>query len=80
MSHSAEAADSCPQFGDRRTYQMDPANWTPKAMNEIETRSRERGADMIMVKPAPPYLDLIRQARDQFDAPLSAYQVSGEST
>jgi porphobilinogen synthase len=71
-----EAAESTPQFGDRRTYQMDPANGR-EAMREIEL-DLEEGADMIMVKPAMPYLDLIRQARDRFDVPLSAYQVSGE--
>jgi porphobilinogen synthase len=71
-----EAAESTPQFGDRRTYQMDPANGR-EAMREIELDLQE-GADMIMVKPAMPYLDLIRQARDRFDVPLSAYQVSGE--
>ena len=71
-----EAAESAPQFGDRRSYQMDPANGR-EAMREIEL-DLEEGADMIMVKPAMPYLDLIRQARDRFDAPLGAYQVSGE--
>ncbi|HXF26131.1 MAG TPA: porphobilinogen synthase [Bryobacteraceae bacterium] len=71
-----EAAGSAPQFGDRRTYQMDPAN-AREAMREIEL-DLEEGADLIMVKPAMPYLDLIRQARDRFDAPLGAYQVSGE--
>src|SRR4051794_38482773 len=71
-----EAAESAPQFGDRRSYQMDPSNGR-EAMREIELDLQE-GADMIMVKPALPYLDLIRQARDRFDAPLSAYQVSGE--
>lgn len=71
-----EAAESTPQFGDRRSYQMDPANGR-EAMREIEL-DLEEGADMIMVKPAMPYLDLIRQARDRFDVPLSAYQVSGE--
>src|SRR5580658_672162 len=71
-----EAAESTPQFGDRRSYQMDPANGR-EAMHEIEL-DLEEGADMIMVKPAMPYLDLIRQARDRFDVPLSAYQVSGE--
>ncbi|MGH9612632.1 MAG: porphobilinogen synthase, partial [Bryobacteraceae bacterium] len=71
-----EAAESAPQFGDRRTYQMDPAN-AREAMREIEL-DLEEGADLIMVKPAMPYLDLIRQARDRFDAPLGAYQVSGE--
>jgi porphobilinogen synthase len=71
-----EAAESTPQFGDRRSYQMDPANGR-EAMKEIEF-DLEEGADMIMVKPALPYLDLIRQARDRFDVPISAYQVSGE--
>ena len=71
-----EAAESTPQFGDRRSYQMDPANGR-EAMREIEL-DLEEGADMIMVKPAMPYLDLIRQARDRFDVPLGAYQVSGE--
>jgi porphobilinogen synthase len=71
-----EAAESTPQFGDRRSYQMDPANGR-EAMREIELDLGE-GADMIMVKPAMPYLDLIRQARDRFDVPLGAYQVSGE--
>ena len=71
-----EAAESTPQFGDRRSYQMDPANGR-EAMREIEL-DLEEGADMIMVKPAMPYLDLIRQARDRFQAPLGAYQVSGE--
>ena len=72
-----EAADSAPQFGDRRSYQMDPAN-AREAMKEIAL-DLEEGADMIMIKPAMPYLDLIRQARDRFgDVPLAAYQVSGE--
>src|SRR4029077_4651025 len=71
-----EAAESTPQFGDRRSYQMDPANGR-EAMREIEL-DLEEGADMIMVKPAMPYLDIIRQARDRFSAPLGAYQVSGE--
>ena len=71
-----EAADSTPQFGDRRSYQMDPANGR-EAMKEIAL-DLEEGADMIMVKPALPYLDLIRQARDRFDVPHAAYQVSGE--
>jgi porphobilinogen synthase len=71
-----EAAESTPQFGDRRSYQMDPANGR-EAMREIELDLLE-GADMIMVKPALPYLDLIRQARDRFDVPVAAYQVSGE--
>src|SRR5258706_6593407 len=71
-----EAADSAPQFGDRRSYQMDPAN-AREAMREIEL-DLEEGAELIMVKPAMPYLDIIRQARDRFAAPLGAYQVSGE--
>ncbi len=71
-----EAADSAPQFGDRRSYQMDPAN-AREAMREIEL-DLEEGADMIMVKPAMAYLDLIREARVRFDVPLAAYQVSGE--
>ena len=71
-----EAAESAPQFGDRRSYQMDPPN-AREAMREIEL-DLEEGADMIMVKPAMPYLDLIRMARDRFDVPLAAYQVSGE--
>ena len=71
-----EAAESAPQFGDRRSYQMDPANGR-EAMREIELDLQE-GADMIMVKPAMPYLDLICQARQRFDVPIAAYQVSGE--
>jgi len=71
-----EAADSAPHFGDRRSYQMDPANLR-EAMREIEQDLIE-GADMIMVKPAMPYLDVIREARERFDVPLAAYQVSGE--
>jgi porphobilinogen synthase len=71
-----EAAESTPQFGDRRSYQMDPAN-AREAMREIELDLQE-GADMIMVKPAMPYLDLICQARQRFDVPIAAYQVSGE--
>jgi porphobilinogen synthase len=71
-----EAADSAPHFGDRRSYQMDPANLR-EAMREIQLDLGE-GADMIMVKPALPYLDVIRQAREHFDVPLAAYQVSGE--
>jgi porphobilinogen synthase len=71
-----EAADSTPQFGDRRSYQMDPAN-IREAMREIEL-DLEEGADMIMVKPAMPYLDVIAAARERFDVPLAAYQVSGE--
>jgi len=71
-----EAADSAPQFGDRRSYQMDPANLR-EALREIEL-DIEEGADMIMVKPALPYLDVIAAARARFDVPLAAYQVSGE--
>ena len=71
-----EAAESAPQFGDRRSYQMDPAN-AREAMREISL-DVEEGADMIMVKPAMPYLDLIRMARERFNLPLAAYQVSGE--
>ena len=71
-----EAADSAPHFGDRRSYQMDPANLR-EAIREIEL-DLEEGADMIMVKPALPYLDVIREARQRFEVPLAAYQVSGE--
>ncbi|MCL4402676.1 MAG: porphobilinogen synthase [Acidobacteria bacterium] len=71
-----EAAESAPQFGDRRSYQMDPANGR-EAMREIEL-DLEEGADMIMVKPALAYLDLICEARRRFDVPIAAYQVSGE--
>jgi len=71
-----EAADSAPQFGDRRSYQMDGANLR-EAMREIAL-DVEEGADMIMVKPAMPYLDVIAAARDKFDLPIAAYQVSGE--
>jgi len=71
-----EAADSAPQFGDRRSYQMDGAN-IREAMREIE-EDIEEGADMIMVKPAMPYLDVIAAARERFELPLAAYQVSGE--
>ena len=71
-----EAADSAPQFGDRRSYQMDSGNLR-EAMREIQT-DLEEGADMVMVKPAMPYLDVIAQARERFDVPICAYQVSGE--
>ncbi|MGA1994245.1 MAG: porphobilinogen synthase [Bryobacteraceae bacterium] len=71
-----EAAESTPQFGDRRSYQMDPAN-AREAMHEISL-DLEEGADIIMVKPAMPYLDLIAQARRRWDVPIAAYQVSGE--
>jgi porphobilinogen synthase len=71
-----EAADSAPQFGDRKAYQMDGANLR-EAMREIDLDLNE-GADMILMKPAMPYLDVVRAARDNFDVPLGAYQVSGE--
>jgi porphobilinogen synthase len=71
-----EAAQSAPQFGDRRSYQMDPAN-AREALKEVEL-DLEEGADMVMVKPALPYLDIIRQVRDAFDVPVVAYNVSGE--
>ena len=71
-----EAADSAPQFGDRRTYQMDGANLR-EAMREIEQDIAE-GADMLLMKPAMPYLDVICEARTRFDLPIGAYQVSGE--
>src|SRR5712671_1950000 len=71
-----EAAGSTPQFGDRRSYQMDGAN-IREAMREISLDIKE-GADMIMVKPAMPYLDVISEARRRFDLPIAAYQVSGE--
>lgn len=71
-----EAAESAPQFGDRRAYQMDPSN-VREAIREIEL-DIEEGADMIMVKPALSYLDVIRVARDRFDLPIVAYNVSGE--
>jgi len=71
-----EAADSAPKFGDRKSYQMDPANQR-EALREIAL-DIEEGADIIMVKPALPYLDIIALARRQFDVPIAAYQVSGE--
>jgi porphobilinogen synthase len=71
-----EAADSAPQFGDRRSYQMDGANLR-EAMREIELDLNE-GADMILMKPAMPYLDVVRAARERFGVPMGAYQVSGE--
>lgn len=71
-----DAADSAPQFGDRRAYQMDMAN-AAEALREI-AMDLEEGADMVMVKPALPYLDIIRRARERFDWPLAAYNVSGE--
>ena len=71
-----EAADSTPEFGDRRSYQMDSPNWR-EALREVEQDIAE-GADMVMVKPALPYLDVIRKVRDTFNYPLAAYNVSGE--
>jgi porphobilinogen synthase len=71
-----EAAESTPQFGDRRAYQMDPAN-AREALREI-TLDVQEGADIIMVKPALPYLDVIAMARDEIDHPIAAYNVSGE--
>ncbi len=71
-----EAAQSTPQFGDRRSYQMDPGNQT-EALREV-TLDIQEGADIIMVKPALPYLDVISRVRDEFDHPVAAYQVSGE--
>jgi porphobilinogen synthase len=71
-----EAAGSAPAFGDRRGYQMDPAN-AREALREMEL-DYDEGADMLMVKPALPYLDILRGARERFDVPLAAYQVSGE--
>jgi porphobilinogen synthase len=71
-----EAAGSAPQFGDRRGYQMDPAN-AREALREAEL-DYQQGADMLMVKPALPYLDIIRAVRERFDLPVAAYQVSGE--
>jgi porphobilinogen synthase len=71
-----DAADCAPAFGDRRTYQMDPAN-SREALREVALDEAE-GADMIMVKPALPYLDVIRAVRDAFDVPVAAYNVSGE--
>jgi porphobilinogen synthase len=71
-----EAAQSAPQFGDRRSYQMDPAN-AREAMKEVAL-DVEEGADIVMVKPALPYLDIIRRVRERFDVPVGAYNVSGE--
>jgi porphobilinogen synthase len=71
-----EAAQSAPQYGDRRSYQMDPAN-AREALKEVAL-DLEEGADMVMVKPAMPYLDIIRQVRDKFDVPVAGYNVSGE--
>ena len=71
-----EAAESMPQFGDRRSYQMDCAN-TDEALGEVAL-DVEEGADIVMVKPALPYLDVIRRVKERFDVPLAAYSVSGE--
>jgi porphobilinogen synthase len=71
-----DAAESAPRFGDRKTYQMDPANWR-EALREAAA-DVEEGADILMVKPGLPYLDVIRLVRDTFDLPVAAYQVSGE--
>jgi porphobilinogen synthase len=71
-----EAADSTPSFGDRRGYQMDPAN-VREALRECEL-DLEEGADALMIKPALPYLDVIRAVREDFDVPIAAYNVSGE--
>jgi len=71
-----EAAQSAPQFGDRRSYQMDPAN-AREALKEVAL-DLEEGADMVMVKPALPYLDVVRRVRDHFEVPVGAYNVSGE--
>ena len=71
-----EAAQSTPQFGDRRSYQMDPAN-AREALREVAL-DLEEGADIIMVKPALPYLDIIQRVRERFDVPVAAYNVSGE--
>jgi porphobilinogen synthase len=71
-----DAADSTPQFGDRRTHQMDPAN-AEEALREVE-QDIDEGADIVMVKPAMPYLDVLRRVKDTFGHPTAAYQVSGE--
>ena len=71
-----EAAEGAPQFGDRKGYQMDPANWR-EALREAAA-DLDEGADMLMVKPGMPYLDVLRLLKDNFDCPLAAYQVSGE--
>ena len=71
-----EAAESTPQFGDRRSHQMDPAN-SDEAMREVELDIHE-GADIIMVKPALPYLDIVRRVKEKFGVPTAAYNVSGE--
>jgi porphobilinogen synthase len=72
-----DAADSAPEFGDRRSYQMDPARGIDEALLEARL-DVEQGADMVMVKPAGAYLDVIRAVRERFEVPVVAYQVSGE--
>ncbi len=71
-----DAAESPPQFGDRKSYQMDPAN-TDEALREVELDLQE-GADIVMVKPALPYLDILQRVKDEFQVPTAAYNVSGE--
>ena len=71
-----DALDSAPGFGDKKTYQMNPAN-TCESLSEV-ARDIEEGADMVMVKPGMPYLDMVRLVKDNFDVPVTAYQVSGE--
>ena len=71
-----DAAESTPQFGDRRSYQMDPGN-SNEALREVRL-DIEEGADIVMVKPALPYLDIIRRIKDEFNYPVAAYNVSGE--
>jgi porphobilinogen synthase len=71
-----DAAESAPRFGDRRTYQMDPAN-ADEGLREA-VLDLEEGADILMVKPALPYLDVLHRLRQRFDVPVAAYQVSGE--
>jgi porphobilinogen synthase len=72
-----DAADSAPEFGDRRSYQMDPARGVEEALLEVDL-DIDQGADMVMVKPAGPYLDILSRVREEVDVPLVAYQVSGE--
>ena len=71
-----DAAEGAPKFGDRKTYQMDPPN-AREAMREAAA-DLEEGADILMVKPGQPYLDIVRMVRDNFDTPVGVYQVSGE--
>jgi porphobilinogen synthase len=72
-----DAADSAPEFGDRRSYQMDPARGVEEALLEVDL-DIEKGTDLVMVKPAGPYLDIISRVREEVDVPVVAYQVSGE--